>query len=192
MYYIVYGFLYTISLLPFPVLYLISDFACFLMYRVFKYRRDIILSNLAIAFPEKTQEDRNAIAREFYRNFTDTFIESIKMISISRKQILKRSRCDFEYINELIDKGRNVHIMAGHQFNWEFANLTYAMNLKTPFVAVYMPVANKIFNRIFYDIRKRYGTVLISAWEFSSKMHSVFSNQYILALAADQNPSNPS
>ncbi len=192
MYYIVYGFLYTISLLPFPVLYLISDFACFLMYRVFKYRRDIILSNLAIAFPEKTQEDRNAIAREFYRNFTDTFIESIKMISISRKQILKRSRCDFEYINELIDKGRNVHIMAGHQFNWEFANLSYAMNLKIPFVAVYMPVANKIFNRIFFDIRKRYGTILISAWEFSSKMHSVFSNQYILALAADQNPSNPS
>lgn len=192
MYYIVYGFLYTISMLPFRVLYVISDFAWFLLYRVFKYRRDIILSNLAIAFPEKTQEERNAIAREFYRNFTDTFIESIKMISISRKQILKRSRCDFEYINELIDKGRNVHIMAGHQFNWEFANLTYAMNLKIPFVAVYMPVANKIFNRIFYDIRKRYGTVLISAWEFSSKMHSVFSNQYILALAADQNPSNPS
>lgn len=192
MYYIVYGFLYTISLLPFPVLYLISDFACFLMYRVFKYRREIILSNLAIAFPKKTEEERNAIAREFYRNFTDTFIESIKMISISRKQILKRSRCDFEYINELIDKGRNVHIMAGHQFNWEFANLSYAMNLKIPFVAVYMPVANKIFNRIFFDIRKRYGTILISAWEFSSKMHSVFSNQYILALAADQNPSNPS
>lgn len=192
MYYIVYGFLYTFSLLPFPVLYLISDFACFLMYRVFKYRREIILSNLAIAFPKKTEEERNAIAREFYRNFTDTFIESIKMISISRKQILKRSRCDFEYINELIDKGRNVHIMAGHQFNWEFANLSYAMNLKIPFVAVYMPVANKIFNRIFFDIRKRYGTILISAWEFSSKMHSVFSNQYILALAADQNPSNPS
>ncbi len=192
MYYIVYGFLYTISLLPFRVLYVISDFATFLLYRVFKYRRDIILSNLAIAFPEKTQEERNVIAREFYRNFTDTFIESIKMISISRKHILKRSRCDFEYINELIDKGRNVHIMVGHQFNWEFANLTYAMNLKIPFVAVYMPVANKIFNRIFYDIRKRYGTVLISAWEFSSKMHSVFSNQYILALAADQNPSNPS
>ena len=192
MYYIVYGFLYTISMLPFRVLYVISDFAWFLLYRVFKYRRDIILSNLAIAFPEKTQEDRNAIAREFYRNFTDTFIESIKMISISRKQILKRSRCDFEYINELIDKGRNVHIMAGHQFNWEFANLTYAMNLKIPFVAVYMPVANKIFNRIFFDIRKRYGTILISAWEFSSKMHSVFSDQYILALAADQNPSNPS
>ena len=192
MYYIVYGLLYTISLLPFPVLYLISDFAWFLMYRVFKYRREIILSNLAIAFPEKTEEERNAIARDFYRNFTDTFLESIKMISISRKQILKRSRCDFEYINELIDKGRNIHIMAGHQFNWEFANLSYAMNLKIPFVGVYMPVANKIFNRIFYDIRKRYGTILISAWEFSSKMHSVFSDQYILALAADQNPSNPS
>lgn len=192
MYYIVYGFLYTLSLLPVNVLYLLSDLAYFITYRILKYRKDVVLSNLAIAFPEKTQEERNRIAREFYRNFTDTFIESIKMISISRKQLLKRSKCDFELINGLIDKGYNIHIMVGHQFNWEFANLVYAMYLKIPFVGVYMPVANRIFDRIFYNVRKRYGTVLISAREFSSKMHTVFSHQYILALAADQNPSNPS
>jgi KDO2-lipid IV(A) lauroyltransferase len=192
MYYIVYGFLYTLSLLPVNVLYLLSDFAFFITYRVLKYRKDVVLNNLAIAFPGKSQQERNKIAMQFYLNFTDTFIESIKMISISKKQILKRSRCDFELINALVDKGYNIHIMVGHQFNWEFANLTYAMFLKIPFVGVYMPVANKIFDRIFYNVRKRYGTLLISAHEFSTKMHTVFAQQYILALAADQNPSNPS
>ena len=81
------------------------------------------MNNLAIAFPEKTLEERKKIAREFYLNFTDTFIESLKMISISKKNVESRSDCQFEYINELIDKGNNIHIMAGHQFNWEFANL---------------------------------------------------------------------
>lgn len=191
MYYIVYGFLYLLSLLPLRALYLLSDFAWFITYRILRYRNEVVLANLAIAFPEKTQEERNRIAREFYLNFTDTFIESIKMISISEKEIHKRSRCDFELINQLIEEGKNIHIMVGHQFNWEFANLTYAMYLKIPFVGIYMPVANKILNRIFFNVRKRYGTILISAHDFKNKMHDVFAKQYILALAADQNPSNP-
>lgn len=192
MYYLVYGILYLISLFPLRVLYLLSDFACFLLYRILKYRIDVVQANLMIAFPEKSQEERTAIARKFYLNFTDTFIESIKMISISRKEVLRRSHCDFEHLNMLIEKGYNVHIMVGHQFNWEFANLTYAMHLRIPFIGVYMPVANRIFNKIFLNVRQRYGTILVSVPEFAGKMHTLFNRQYLLALAADQNPSNPS
>ncbi len=191
MYYIVYGFLYTLSLLPLRVLYLLSDFAFFIIYHVMKYRIDVVLNNLSIAFPEKSLGERKKIARQFYLNFTDTFIETIKMISISRKELEKRSECEIDYINELIEKGRNIHIMAGHQFNWEFANLVYATLLKIPFVGIYTPVNNKIFDKIFFNFRSRYGTIMMSAKDFRSKMHSVFSNQYILALAADQNPGNP-
>ncbi|HTD93060.1 MAG TPA: lysophospholipid acyltransferase family protein, partial [Chitinophagaceae bacterium] len=104
----------------------------------------------------------------------------------------KRSEGDYEYINELIDKGYNIHIMAGHQFNWEFANLVYALYLKAPFVGIYMPVNNAIIDRIFFKMRSRYGTIMISAKDFRNKMHKVFNQQYILALAADQNPGNPS
>ena len=54
MYYIIYPLLYLISLLPFFILYGISDFFAFLLYRVVKYRKEVVLSNLTIAFPEKT------------------------------------------------------------------------------------------------------------------------------------------
>ena len=192
MYYIVYGFLYTFSLLPLKVLYLFSDLAWFIIYRLLKYRKDIVLDNLAIAFPEKPVAEREKIAKQFYLNFTDTFIESIKMISISKDEVLRRGHCDFELINKLVDKGNNLHIVVGHQFNWEFANLVYAMHLSIPFVGIYMPVNNKIIDRIFFKVRERYGTILISAKEFKNKMHNVFSEQYILALAADQNPGIPS
>lgn len=191
LYYIVYGILYIISLLPLRVLYLLSDFSFFVIYRVLKYRKDVVLGNLAVAFPEKTIEERKKIARDFYLNFTDTFIESIKMISISRREVLERSSCDVELLNSLIEKGYNIHIMVGHQFNWEFANLAYAMHLKIPFVGIYMPVNNKIFDRIFYKFRTKFGSILISVKEFRNKMHQVFLKQYILALAADQNPGQP-
>ncbi len=150
------------------------------------------MNNLRIAFPEKTEKERLRIAKQFYHNLIDTFLESIKFISISRKQIEKRSTAEFEIINQLAAKGYNVHIMAGHQFNWEYGNLLYSMNLKIPFVGVYMPLTNKILDKIFFNFRKQYGTILIPATNFKNKMHKIFNTQYSLGLAADQNPGDPS
>jgi len=191
MYYIVYGLLYALSLLPLRVLYLFSSLACVILSRVMQYRKDVVMDNLGIAFPEKSLEERKKIAGEFYLNFTDTFIELLKMVSMSKRQIIKRSLCDFELLNKLIEKGKNVHVLVGHQFNWEFANLAYAMYLKIPFVGIYMPVNNQIFDRIFFKVRSRYGTIMISTKEFKAKMHKVFLKQYMLGLAADQNPGYP-
>jgi len=193
MYYVVYGFLWLISLLPFRVIYFISDGIYYLLFYVFKYRKDVVMKNLAIAFPEKTPRERTVIAKKFYHNLIDTFLESLKFISISKKQILKRSTSEFDQINHLLARGYNVHIMAGHQFNWEYANALASISLSAPFVGVYMPIANKAMNRIFYNFRKRYGTVMISATEFKNNSnHPAFSEQYTLGLAADQNPGDPS
>ena len=142
MYYVVYSFLWLVSLLPFRVLYFLSDCMYGLMFYVFKYRKEVVLSNLAIAFPEKSEQERRDIAKKFYHNFLDAFVESIKFISISKLQIQKRSTCDFDLINQLSAKGYDVHIMAGHQFNWEFGNALAAINLTAPFVGIYMPISN--------------------------------------------------
>lgn len=192
MYHVVYGFLWVISLLPLRVLYFFGDCIYGLVFYVAKYRRSIVMNNLLIAFPEKTDGERRKIAKQFYHNFIDTFIESIKFISISKKEIQKRSSTDFETVNQLIAKGYNVHLMAGHQFNWEFGNAQAAMTLTAPFVGIYMPIANKSLDRIFYNFRKRYGTILISATEFKKNAnHPAFSSQYTFGLAADQNPGDP-
>ena len=193
MYYIVYGLLWTVSLLPLRVLYIFSDAFYVLIYYIFQYRKDIVVNNLALAFPEKTEKERISIAKQFYHNLIDTFIESIKFITISRKEIEKRSSGEFNLINQLIEKGNNIHLMAAHQFNWEFANLLYALNLKIPFVGVYMPITSKILDRIFYKFRAQFGTILIAAPDFKNKIDlDFYSKQYILALAADQNPGDPS
>src|SRR5436189_3584907 len=103
MYYIVYGFLYAFSLLPFRVLFLFSDLVYFILYYVTGYRKELVSSNLLIAFPEKTEKEREKIAKQFYLNFTDTIMETIKMISISRKELERRSQPDFQYVNQLIE-----------------------------------------------------------------------------------------
>lgn len=190
MYYIVYGLLYIFSLLPFWVMYLVSDFSYFLLYYVLKYRKKIVLDNLAIAFPEKTEEERKKIAKKFYQYFTDSFIETWKFLSISKKEMEKRTSGTYDIINELLKEGKTVNLLCGHQFNWEYANLLYSSKLPVPFVTVYLPVKANILNRIMYKIRTRFNAVLVHPAEFGSKLHTVFKTQHALVLAADQSPAN--
>jgi KDO2-lipid IV(A) lauroyltransferase len=192
MYYVTFGLLWLFSRLPFPILYLISDGVYGLLFYVFRYRRDVVMNNLQIAFPEKTETERQNIAKQFYRNLSDAFMESLKFITIRKKQVLQRSSSDLELLNKLLVQGKNIHLMAGHQFNWEYGNYQLSMHLPVPFVGIYMPIQNKHLNRIFYNFRSRYGAVLISASEFKNKEHEVFSRQYTFGLAADQNPGDPS
>lgn len=191
MYYIIYGFLWLLSLLPFRLLYILSDGIYGLVYYVIKYRKDVVMSNLLIAFPDKTEKERIKITKQFYHNLIDTFIESIKFITLSKKQILARATSNFDIANKLTDKGCNVHLMAAHQFNWEFANILASLTLSAPWVGIYMPIANKSLNRIFFNFRKKYGAILIDATEFKNKRHEALPPLYCMGLAADQNPGNP-
>lgn len=191
MYYVVYGFLWLVSLLPLRILYFFGDCIYGIIFYIIKYRRDVVVDNIKNAFPEMSSKDVRKNAKQFYHNFIDTFIETIKLISAGEKFLYKHASCEIDLINELSDTGKNIHIMAGHQFNWEFANLIFSNKAKAPFVGVYMPLSNKTLDKIFFNLRKRYGTVLIAAQDFKNKMHSVFSQQYLLALAADQNPGHP-
>lgn len=187
MYYLVYGLLYLASLLPFFVLYFFSDIAYVMMYHVFGYRRRVVLGNLAIAFPEKSQAERKKIAARFYKNFVDTFIETIKLLSLSDTQFDKRCTGDFNKINEIAARGKNIQLLGGHQFNWEFANLLFSRHIRIPFIGVVANVENKIFNRIYFKFRARYGTILIPNTSFQRQMIELMKKQYSMCLLADQN-----
>jgi Kdo2-lipid IVA lauroyltransferase/acyltransferase len=192
MYYIIYGFLYLLSLLPFPVLYFISDGIYFFLYYVFAYRKKIVIANLKIAFPDKKDKELKKISKQFYHNLTDTFMEIIKLISMSDKIFNKRCTGDFSLVDELIKKGKNVQLHAGHQFNWEFGSLFMSKEIKTiPSYAIFMPINNKAMERLFLKIREKYGTLFIKATEFREKREGIFKERFVFFLAADQNPGNP-
>ncbi len=191
MYYLIYGLLYTISLLPFFILYRISDFFYFIVYYVAGYRKKVVLANLDIAFPGKTEKEKELIARKFYKNLIDTFIESIKMISISQQAFNRRCSIDFTEVNELIKQGKNIQIHSGHQMNWEYGHWSIVEQIRIPWIGVYNRLKNKAMEKIFVKIRNKGTTVLIPGQEFRTRVHSIFKEQYALGLVADQNPGNP-
>ena len=153
-----------------------------MLYRILGYRREVVLQNLRIAFPDKTEQQLKAIARKFYRNLVDTFLESIKLLSLPAGRFDKRAVIDISKINEIAAKGKNIQLHSGHQMNWEYANYAVARNINIPFIGVYMRINNKALDKIFYNLRSKYGTRLVAAQEFKNRRHSVFQGQYALSL----------
>lgn len=188
MYYIVYSFLYLFSLLPLRLLYLISDFAYLIVYHIIGYRKQVVMGNLLIAFPEKTEAERLTIAKSFYKKFIDSMLESIKIMSAGDAFFAKHFVGNWQTINQYYEQGRSVQLHMGHNFNWEWANISVAQNVKYQFLGVYMPIANKVFDKLFRKLRSRNNTKLLSANNMAQDFLPYRNTLYCLGLVADQSP----
>src|SRR4030095_5388741 len=150
MYYIIYPLLYLFSLLPLRVLHFFSDITYFFVYTVFGYRKKVVMENLTIAFPNKSEEERKKIARKFYKNFIDNFIEAIKLISAKPSWIADHFSMDVELMDQLQATGRKSQVHLGHMFNWELASVGVPLCVKYKMLCAYLPVGNQALDKIFF------------------------------------------
>ena len=191
MYYLFFGLLYIFSLLPMRVLYLLSDLVAFFLYYVFGYRKKVVMANLLQAFPTKPETERIAIAKKFYRNFTDNWTETLKLLSMSKQAMNKRVTGNFEVFHQLYATGKAVQVNLGHFFNWEIMTLHAGINQPYTFLTVYLPQSNKIMNRLVLYVRGRWGNPLLPSLDMARAIIPWRKKQYLLALGADQRPAFP-
>lgn len=189
-YYIALPFLYGIALLPFPLLYLLSDAIYLLLYRVLGYRKPVVLTNLRNSFPEKSEAEIKAIASRFYRWFCDLTLETLKTLTISPDKV--KERVAFENVELLEDYARrkqSIILVLGHFGNWELAGARYSQEKGIPqLYVIYHPLQNKWFDRLVHHMRTRHGTRLYTMKETSKSM---LRDRHLLtatAFIADQTP----
>lgn len=190
-YYIALPFIYLVSLLPFPLLYLVSDAACFLLFRVLGYRKKVVFANLRNSFPGKSENDIQKIAREFYHYLLDLMLETFKTLTISSNAIA--ARCTFDdKAKELFEsykrESKSIIIVMGHYGNWEWGGSAFSLAFDYPLYVLYHPLRNKYFDELIYRMRTRFGTRLIAMRdayrEMVARKHEVNATAFI----ADQTP----
>jgi len=173
------------------LLYPLADVLALLLYYVIGYRRKVTRTNLRMAFPELTEKEIARIEKRFYRNFTDSFIETIKLLSASPAYIKQHFAIDNpEILDNFYDQGRKCQLHLGHTFNWEVANVAMPLMSRYPFIVAYMPLENKIFQRLFLHLRGRTGSILLPSTRMQRAIIPYRNTQYLLTLVADQAPAN--
>jgi KDO2-lipid IV(A) lauroyltransferase len=185
-----YGFVLPISLLPFPLLYLLSDFLAFLMYYVIGYRKKTVVQNLKNSFPEKSNEERTRIAKKFYRHFCDVTLESLKMFTISSEDVLNRIEyLDMDIPKKYYDRGKSIIVAMAHYNNWEVVAVSVDRSTKHNVYTIYKPLTNKYFDKKVIESRTKYGLRMIhnrTVKEDFEKMKNELTSTYFLI---DQAPS---
>lgn len=183
---------YLISLLPLRVLYILSDGLYCLIYYVVKYRRPLVRKHLFDCFPEKTDQERLRIERGFYAWFCDYIVESIKLFSMSKKQIMKRMQfVGVEQINETCKNGQSCAVYLGHYCNWEWVtSLPLWADNGIEFGQIYHVLENPVFDNLFLYLRNRLGAVSIPMAETLRKIVKMRQDgkQVVIGFIADQVP----
>jgi KDO2-lipid IV(A) lauroyltransferase len=190
LYYLLYGLLWLITLLPLRVLYLFSWLIYVLMYRVAGYRRNTVMTNLSRSFPGRPEAEIKAIAKVFYRQLCDYFVEWMYRIHMGKKENSRR----FKYRNAEIlrpyrEAGRNIMLLLSHYGDWEWAT-RIGIVAGYPTLSVYQALNNKQFDRLFITQRSQFGLISVP---MESTLRRVYEYQaagtpVMVFTLADQRP----
>lgn len=196
LYHIVYSICYLLSLLPYRVLYVLSDMMYPLVYYVVRYRRKIVRKNLTNSFPEKKSEEILKIEHEFYHFFCDYFVETIKALTVKKEEMMKRMV--FENVDETLALYSNkqfIFLYLGHFCNWELiASLKWWMPKNWNTGQLYAKLHSDLSDRLFYTIRSRYGGENINKKEALRRIVKISKTdeKILIGFISDQGPKRDS
>lgn len=160
---IVYALVYLVSLLPLRVLYLLADVLAGLMHTVIRYRRRVTRDNLTHCFPEMSLKEIRRTERRFYRFLADYFVETLKLASMSEKEMRRRMRFEgLDAVNADLRRGRCVSLFLGHYGNWEWvSSMPLHLWRGAHPCQIYHHLHNRTAAYIFEKLRTRFGATNI-------------------------------
>ncbi len=185
-----YPFIWILSILPFRVLYIISDFIYLILYYIIGYRKKVVLDNLKLTFPEKPIEELLIIRKKFYKHFVDVFIEMIKTFTASKELIYKHyTFTNIDFLTDLYNDGKSIILVGPHYANWEWI-MSLDSFVKYKGYATYSKIGNPYFNAKILKSRAKFGTTLLPTSNTVSEIISNSKNniQAAYGLLSDQSP----
>ncbi|MFD1553948.1 hypothetical protein DNU06_13915 [Putridiphycobacter roseus] len=186
-----YGILLPLSYLPLGLLYLLFKPVFWVLYYVVGYRKKVVEKNIAQSLPEKTLSERKQIIRDFYLFLTQLLAESIKNLSISKKNLTKRLTVkNPELMEKLYQEGKSVIFLSAHYNNWEF--LITAQNIIFPHQAIGIgtPLSNSFFNTKINKRRARFGMAIANANDYKAILSAHSKTPTATLMLGDQAPNH--
>lgn len=187
---LVYPLIWFISILPFRILYVFSDMVYVLVYHVIGYRKKVVRKNIAMTLPHLSEKERLHIEKKSYHHLCDMFLEMMKTMTISEKEMNKRFVfTNLELYTALEKKQKSIAVMIAHYATYEWV---ISMNRKIEFegFAIYKKVNNKYFDKLVRNIRSKFKATLITTSQTIPviKENESLGHRGVYGFASDQSP----
>lgn len=189
-YILIYPILWFVSILPFRLLYAVSDLLYILLYHIFKYRKQTVKDNLRLVFPEKSDLEIKIITKKFFHHFCDMILESIKSMNISLESMKARYTFkNLDIIKDFEKQNKSIVLMCAHYGSWEWIFILQTYTSHRGY-GIYKQLQNKYFDRLIKSIRARYNSYLITTKETFTVLEEAKKNGILSmnGFASDQSP----
>jgi KDO2-lipid IV(A) lauroyltransferase len=174
---------------PLPLLYLYGDILHFFTFYVFRWRVDVARRNLAAAFPEKPEAERESILRQNFRNLARTLMEAIWGSRASGEELMRRVAFENpEVIEKYKAAQQSVVLLTAHTCNWEWLLLAAGARFGIPIDAVYKTLRLQVVDAFTRDMRSRFGGNPIPFENFVFELLKRAGQARAYGLLADQTP----
>lgn len=190
LYLLAYPLLWILSILPFRILYLISDCCFVLVYYIVGYRRRVVRENIKTTLPYLSENQAKEVEKKSYQHLCDMFLEMIKTLSISTSEIEKRFVfTNLDTYKTLEQENKSIALMCAHYASYEWV---ISMNRHVQFkgYAIYKKINNQYFDNLVKKIRQRFDANLIHIHETAKviKANEDKNIKGVYGFASDQSP----
>ncbi len=174
--YILVGFLWLLHWLPLPVLRVLGWGLGRLLYALGRERRKVALINLRLCFPEKTEREREDLARRHFVSFAQAVLDRTLGWWASQERLERIIR--IHGVEHLSDpQGRPVILLSPHFVGLDAQASRISMFV--PGCSVYSNQKNPVLNKLLYDGRVRFReAVLLSRQDGMRKIVKAMKEGY--------------
>ena len=186
LYYLFLFFYYLVKFTPNFIKKPILNFFAWCIWNFDFFRKKVVLKNLEIAFPEKSQNERLKIAKEFYRKFVYYMADIIETLNISKEELYNKIKIVNEkYIQEALSKNRPIVFMTAHFGNWEIVP-KYMGAFYIEAVVLMREFDNAKIGEFFKKSRNSFNITTLNKKSSAREIIKAFKNGKSLGVLIDQ------
>jgi KDO2-lipid IV(A) lauroyltransferase len=173
------------KIVPFWLLYRLSDSLFFILYYILPFRRNVALDNLTRSFPNKSNDEIKHIYKQHVAYMCDVTLEMLKGFSLTTAQLSQRWQLTNPELMHAY-RTRQVILIAGHYCNWEWG-ISLQAQIEHHCIYIYKPIRNTLINNFILHSRKKMRFTLLKVKDFAHYFAN-HTEPACYTLIADQHP----
>jgi KDO2-lipid IV(A) lauroyltransferase len=168
-------------------IHIFAKFLAFLFYRIIPIRKKVVIENLKMAFPEKSESEILKLTKANYLSFAITFSELLILKTTKIEEL--KAKCTSSNGNEIVEefkKGNGILLVSAHFGNWEFGALWLNLFWGIGISVLAKKQRNLLLSNWLTSMRNRFGNKEIYTGESFLKIIRALKNKEIVGIVGDQ------
>jgi Kdo2-lipid IVA lauroyltransferase/acyltransferase len=158
-----------------------------LFYHASAKQRIIALHNLRGAYPEKSVDEIEVLAKGVYRHMGIVLAELFEMPYITRKTLHEWADAEgLEHLEKAFAQGKGVLSIVAHFGNWELMTVAVPL-MARPMQIIYRPLDSPVMDNLLGWSRTKHGNSLIPKGGSGKKIIRLLRENNAIGILSDQN-----